>query len=349
MIDNSAGGGWCWIGKNYPYERIFFHYCAALLIMRLTVAFVFIDMIALTFLYCWVFFYIRYQLRKFSNATSTSENQISSNHELEIRFRADLEALPTPPPSSQIIRTQTVTVTTQERRPSQFTTTSTGLGLSLRHTSSAHSHLLARKRMLQVARSLLWYPLIYLIVTLPLTIGRLATFANDSWAEACIFVGAAFFASGGFCNVFLYTTTRKGIISWKWFGWRKKYRHEKPCSFPVFSPRSDQNNGGPFTGTEKLGSPSSTMTSASNRTRDPKSVGPDLSSLSNSRSLTLDTDSDIDLSGVDFTHSTGFDVIPGGDADKLVHDRYCIQTRIDDASLPGVGTVVCTCKNIPNY
>ena len=24
---NGAQGGWCWIGKNYPYERIFFHYC----------------------------------------------------------------------------------------------------------------------------------------------------------------------------------------------------------------------------------------------------------------------------------------------------------------------------------
>jgi uncharacterized membrane protein len=25
-IDNNAGAGWCWIGKDYYYERIFFHY-----------------------------------------------------------------------------------------------------------------------------------------------------------------------------------------------------------------------------------------------------------------------------------------------------------------------------------
>ena len=29
-IVNGAGGGWCWIGKLYPLERIFFHYCIVL-------------------------------------------------------------------------------------------------------------------------------------------------------------------------------------------------------------------------------------------------------------------------------------------------------------------------------
>src|SRR5579862_2890223 len=32
MSDNGAGAGWCWIGKNYPYERIFFHYRTCLYI-----------------------------------------------------------------------------------------------------------------------------------------------------------------------------------------------------------------------------------------------------------------------------------------------------------------------------
>ena len=309
-------------------------------------------MVALTFLYCLVFFYIRYQLKKFSTETSSTDKQISG-YELDTQWRSDLEALPNPPPtpSGQILTTRTVTVTTQDRRPSEATVTATGFSLSFRNIHTEHSQLLARKRMLQVARSLLWYPLIYLVVTAPLTIGRLATFANNSWAVMCIFVGAAFYASGGFFNVLLYTSTRKGIVSWSWFGWKKRSRRRKsrPPTNP-FSPSPKLDRGGPFIAPEKLGSESSTTTSTSSHLHDvPLSPGADPSIPGRSRPTTRDSNSDIDLAGVDFTHSTGFDVVPGGDADKLFHDRYCVQTRIEEASLPGLGTTACTCKNIPNY
>jgi len=106
------------------------------------------------------------------------------------------------------------TVTTYTQPSTIPTTLATSEQIDLRNTPSVHNQVLARKRMLQVARSLLWYPFIYMCVTMPLTIGRLATFANDDWAVTAIFVGATCYACGGFCNVLLYTSTRKGIISW---------------------------------------------------------------------------------------------------------------------------------------
>ena len=183
-------------------------------------------MIALTVLYCLVFIYIRVQIKKFPSVgtTSTHQTQQSSAHELE-RWQADLEALPPPSrglPPDAITTTKVVSITTTERRPSILPSL-----LSSRTTSDSH---FARKRMLQVARSLLWYPLIYLCLTTPITIGRLGTFAGDSWGQTLIFVGAAIYSCAGWCNVLLYTATRKGIISWTWCGWKRKVRIPRPKS-----------------------------------------------------------------------------------------------------------------------
>ena len=56
----------------------------------------------------------------------------------------------------------------------------------------------------------------------------------------------------------------------------------------------------------------------------------------------------MNLRGVDFTHSTGFDKIDGSSVheDTSIHDRYCIQTRLDEGASKG-GTILCTCKIIP--
>src|SRR5208282_4781972 len=117
-------------------------------------------------------------------------------------------------------------------------------------------HIIARRRMLQVARSLLWYPLIYLVVTAPLTIGRLAQFAGDDWASTYLFVAASFYASAGWCNVLLYTTTRKGIVSWTCCGWIANCRGRPKTRIPSFSGPSKTPN-------DKYGSHNSTMTSGS--------------------------------------------------------------------------------------
>ena len=180
-------------------------------------------MIALTVLYCLVFVYIRLQIKKFPSVgtTSTHPTHQSSARELE-RWQVDLEALPPPSrglPPDALTTTKIVSITTTDRRPSIMPSL-----LSSRTTTDSH---FARKRMLQVARSLLWYPLIYLCLTTPITIGRLGTFAGDSWGQTLIFVGAAIYSCAGWCNVLLYTATRKGIISWTWCGWKRKVRVPK--------------------------------------------------------------------------------------------------------------------------
>src|SRR5271169_2782574 len=158
-------------------------------------------MLALTILYCILFFYIRIQLKNFRKATSTSE--IHSWHETS-NWQANLEAGP-PEQSTlpkQIITTQTVTVTTEER-PVQ------------RHAMKVEPDR-AHQRMNQVALTLLFYPLMYICLTMPLVITRVSEFAGKQWGLTSIYVGASIYCCSGFFNVLLYTATRKGIISWDW-------------------------------------------------------------------------------------------------------------------------------------
>ena len=292
-------------------------------------------MLALTVMYCIVFFYIRSQLRKFSSETDLSSDQQSPAQELE-RWQADLEAGGANPdtPPRQIMTTRMVSVTTEDHGPSLTTESTNGLSISLRNTPTNQSHLIARKRMLQVARSLLWYPLIYLCVTAPLTMGRLAQFADDDWATTCIFVGASFYASGGWLNVLLYTTTRKGIISWTWCGRNRKpsRRHSKAGIPPFASSRTPH---------DKFASHSSTMTSGSNHSDDDfdRQIPPSSNDRRDSKENML-------FEGVDFTHSTGFDIVDMTDDSKVGHDRYCLQNRLDAENL-GIDTKTCTCKDIP--
>jgi hypothetical protein len=300
-------------------------------------------MAALTLLYCLVFFYIRGQLKKFSHIASvgTEGTKSSSGQELE-RWQADLEATApdVQPPPRSVITTRMVSVTTEDRGTAELTSTNTNsaVPLSLRHTASAQSQLLARKRMLQVARSLLYYPLIYLFVTTTLTIGRLATFTNAPWAQTCIFVGATLYACGGWANALLYTTTRKGIIGWSWCGWSRKCRDRKMSkgSVSLASPR-----GPPHGLAEKYDSEQSTATSVSNHSRNESTVIDPRQPVS---MILADSSSDLQFDGVDFTNSTGFDTVNGTDDDKLVHDRYCVQSRLY-AATPGKGSGECTCNN----
>ena len=305
--------------------------------------FVFIDMFALTVLYCIVFFYIRSQLKKFSSlasaATADATRSTNNGQELE-RWHVDLEAIApdVQPPPRSVITTRTVTVFTEDRGTTELTSKNTNntVPYSIRNSPSAQSHLLARKRMLQVARSLLWYPLIYILVTVTITIARLAAFANAPWATTCVFVGASLYACGGWANALLYTTTRKGIITWSWFGWSKKYCNRKKNS----SKQGSVSDSAPRGAGEKYGSERSTDISASTHSRN-ESPGND---LSNPVSVILaDSTSDLQIEGIDFSHSTGFDTVNGTEDDKLVHDRYCVQSRLY-AGTPGKDEE-CTCQN----
>jgi hypothetical protein len=294
-------------------------------------------MLALTVLYSLVFCYIRGQLRKFGQETETTADRPGSSQELE-PWQADLETgepIVDPAPS-QIITTQMVSVTTEDRTTNLSVEAASGIPISLRNTPSNHSHIIARRRMLQVARSLLWYPLIYVVVTAPLTIGRLSQFAGDDWPQVYIFIAATFYASAGWCNVLLYTTTRKGIVSWTWCGWITNCRGRSKPRMPSFSGPSKTPPG-------KYGSHNSTMTSGSLPSDD--ELDPREPSPSN---VHRDSKVDMHFEGVDFTNSVGFDTINIVDETKVVHDRYCLQNQLDAADA-GKKTEACTCKNIQTY
>jgi hypothetical protein len=70
------------------------------------------------------------------------------------------------------------------------------------------------QRIHGVSVKLLLYPAIYVALTLPLSILRLYQFSGQSFNLKTIYFGASLWQLQGFCNVILYTTTRKGIVSW---------------------------------------------------------------------------------------------------------------------------------------
>lgn len=220
-LDNNAGAGWCWIDQAYFWERIFFHYSKFSSWSLLILVFLFVDMFALTILYCVLFFYIRIQLKKFRKATSTSE--IQSCHETS-NWQANLEAGPPdqPIPPKQIITTQTVTVMTEER-PIQ------------RPKMKAEPDR-AHQRMNQVALTLLFYPVMYICLTMPLVITRVSEFAGNKWGLTSIYVGACIYCCSGFVNVLLYTATRKGIISWDWLFRRRQSTSSDVAPPPPYNP-----------------------------------------------------------------------------------------------------------------
>lgn len=81
----------------------------------------------------------------------------------------------------------------------------------------------------------LWYPLLYIILAMPLSIARLKQILDPKWTHVQLFfVLASIYTCGGWCNVFLYTSTMEGIISWNWLGWIVVIPHS---ILRTFSPR----------------------------------------------------------------------------------------------------------------
>jgi len=158
-------------------------------------------MFSLTFMYCFMFFYVRIQSKKIIHA-STSDHDTLHDHQ---GWTATIETGdPRGTTLTQNFTMKSVVVTTEDgnlpstrtRRPAQ---------------------LRPDKRMNRVSLRLLCYPFVYIICTLPLEISRLSQFAGKNWSLTFVYVGVCLFMSSGFLNALLYTTTRKGIISWPRF------------------------------------------------------------------------------------------------------------------------------------
>lgn len=305
-------------------------------------------MISLTFLYCFGFCYIRLQLRKF-NRTISSTEQTTTDQGVE-RWRADLETMvPTTRASPrEILTTQMVSVTTEEHGTDHLASkVSNDMSHNLRPTSMNQSQILSQKRMVQVASTLLWYPLIYLCCTIPLAVSRLATFPGDHWASVSIFPSVAIYASGGWCNVLLYTLTRKGIVPWSSLFERKKKKCDPTRRSSGYAPSSPSPSVLQHSISQNYepNSPATTSnqfkcSSNFRRKYTPLIIqSPPPSRIRNSLP-------DIQFEAVDFTLS-GFNTANITDDSKLIHDRHCTQTRTD--SRRSSDTTVCICQNIPKY
>ena len=69
---------------------------------------------------------------------------------------------------------------------------------------------LTLKEARDVARSSLWYPSVYVILTVPLSIARFADIVSHPWSET--FICAAMYCCEGLCNVLLCTSLRPGLF-----------------------------------------------------------------------------------------------------------------------------------------
>jgi hypothetical protein len=191
-VDDDTGVGWCWIGASYFWEKLASFYGTFILLLLLSTGYLFLNMVALTVLYGSVVIYIQMQRRKFSRSISTFESrstQRSTNTEAG--------------QSSQVKGSLTTTMSERTTR------------------SNSGGEANPVRRIHNVSLKLLLYPTVYVALTLPLSILRLCEFSGRSFNLKTIYVGASLWDLQGFCNVLLYTTTRKGIISWdsvkQWF------------------------------------------------------------------------------------------------------------------------------------
>jgi hypothetical protein len=166
-------------------------------------------MFALTILYTMLFVYLYFQSRKFKTSHSSdlgTGTERTTGVELP-GWQATAESnpgVPCPDPQT-FLRTQSVTMVSES-----FTRR-----VRRRENDS-------RRRMSKAAVTLLYYPVVYICLTMPLTVARLAQFAGKNWSLTTIIVGANIYFCTGWVNVLLYTATRRGIISWNWLVPKRK-------------------------------------------------------------------------------------------------------------------------------
>jgi len=136
---------------------------------------------------------------------------VNTNTQWEVRLDTsddDLEASPAHS-SGPVIVTKSVSVYTEATptpRPPRY------------NASSRQTH----RRINKVSVTLLIYPILFMIVTMPISIFRIAEFAGQNWGITFVHFSAALFECTGWINVLLYTSTRKGLVSWNRLAfWRK--------------------------------------------------------------------------------------------------------------------------------
>jgi hypothetical protein len=171
-------------------------------------------MATLTILYSVLFFFLKAQTKRLLKAEDT-ENRTedpttTTNSQWEIEFGPeDGPGAPQVRSSGPVIVTKSVSVYTESRavQPRPIT----------RRTYD---------QINKVSTTLLLYPVLYVVITLPISIARISEFRGVELGLPFTYVGAALFECTGLFNVLLYTGTRKGLVSWN----RLKFWKAKPSN-----------------------------------------------------------------------------------------------------------------------
>jgi hypothetical protein len=197
-LDNNVGPGWCWIGDNYFWERIFMHYSNSLIVLILKSVFLFFNGFALPVLYCLLFLYIRGHLKAFRISTNSKQRGGAKLEPWQANLESGCSGIIASP--RHVIKTTSVTITTE-------------IG-SFQQSHEHNEAERATRRMNQVANILLCYPVAYLCLTVPISVVRVATYSGAQFSLPVSYIVVSIYASSGWVNVLLYTIPRKGIISW---------------------------------------------------------------------------------------------------------------------------------------
>ena len=171
------------------------------------VVFVFVDMFVLIVLYTYLFLYLQIQSKKLRFAESTTHHSGGEpgTYELESGLVYNSLTKPLPPLPHQ--------------RP------------QIRRVQSK-SNASPDRRLRRVSVTLLCYPVLYLIFLMPLSIARLREFSGLNPSLTFTYAAAAVFDCQGFVNVILYTSTRRGLVTWNALlpGLLKRLRRHHPES-----------------------------------------------------------------------------------------------------------------------
>lgn len=170
-----------------------------------------------------VFIYLRFQSRKLKSMTQDETGEHNSSWHAEVQAGGDsADSSDVPISSSKAFTTRTLSITANQR-PQKSRATK------------------VQRRMRHASLALLCYPIVYIFLTMTLSIARISEFAGKPWSLQKVYVGACIYECSGFVNVLLYTGTRKGIISWDWIFRKLKRKHKQDRSQISSTDRSEES------------------------------------------------------------------------------------------------------------
>ncbi|KIH92481.1 hypothetical protein SPBR_02494 [Sporothrix brasiliensis 5110] len=175
---------WCWINQQFETLRLVTHYL-----------FIFITLALTSLLYTLVFLSLR-RKQKLQQRQQEQRLKLAPNHSLSqfqaskssVNIRLAPIAIPSPGPASPIIAAVDLENNGNDNN------NETAMGDSLRHPG------------------FLIYPIIYVVCTLPLALGRIATMAGAEVPLGYFCAAGALITSNGWLDVLLWGSTRRNIV-----------------------------------------------------------------------------------------------------------------------------------------